>query len=144
MAFGAGDDFLAGAASLVSCLIRDVPLCFSRRPGEWSCFREPLPCPGLWSSTRRSRLSSQTSSLSSTPSGSATAMRSRYFSGMLGKWQRDSSDSILVYCFIFLNCSSVFFSPSFPSMILCALFEKVSLQSSILKALNLRNGRCCK
>lgn len=146
-ASGARDDLIAGVICVVSCMIRDVPFCFSRLRREWSYFREPLPCHGLQSSTHRLQLSSQVSFHSSTHSHSATVMQRRYFGGMVGKWQSRTLQTafillLLVFCFVFCFNWSVSFLPSFPFLIL--FFEKVLFRSGILKALNLRSCRYCK
>lgn len=109
-ASGARDDLIAGVICVVSCMIRDVPFCFSRLRREWSYFREPLPCHGLQSSTHRLQLSSQVSFHSSTHSHSATVMQRRYFGGMVGKWQSRTLQTAFYFIVVgFLFCFFGFF-----------------------------------
>lgn len=115
---GARDDISARVICVVSCMIRDVPFCFSRLRGEWSYCQEPLPCRGLQSSTHRLQLSSRVSFHSSTPLGSATVMQRRYFIGMVGRWWSWTLQTAFYFigffvCFVsigvFLSCRSFTF-----------------------------------
>lgn len=133
--FGTGDDYLAGSAYIVSCMI--TMLCFAFPGCQESDLAFGNPCHVEACRALHTDRGCPASLLLTVPLLWATLLRCQEGTSV-GKLQTGALQT--VFHFLFQNVEAFSFLPS----ICCYIFfEKVSLQSNILKALNLRSSRCC-